>query len=244
LYFGSSDKSQNVAGVFFWGLFCVLRSRPSLSGAHRLQRWNPVGDPDPQEKSDCILELGGPWRQDPRLAGSWPISIEILSWGRTLESFESFASRAVGNGARSRNLRAESSRNQVSILILVHKPAISRATPVGAPRRGHQSGPESGQGTTSVLQKHYREPLSLTLLGEKGDKYANHIFRFQISKDTQTIHRTSQHHSAVAAGISIFVFVRRYFCILGHLTNLKMWLAYFFGPISHSPLQALPVWGA
>ena len=40
---------------------------------------------------------------------------------------ENVASRAGANGARIRNLRAESSRNQVSLLILVHKNAISQA---------------------------------------------------------------------------------------------------------------------
>jgi hypothetical protein len=53
---------------------------------------------------------------------------------------------------------AESSRNQVSLHILVHKNAISSATPVGAPRRAHQRAPGSGQAGFSVLQKHYREP--------------------------------------------------------------------------------------
>jgi hypothetical protein len=70
------------------------------------------------------------------------------------------------NGARIRNLRAESSRSQVSLLMLVHQTAISRATPVGAPRRGHPHGPGSGQGATSVLQKHYREtPIAYAVGG-------------------------------------------------------------------------------
>jgi hypothetical protein len=75
--------------------------------------------------------------------------------GRTIESI---AFRVAVNGARNRNLRAESSRNQVLLLILVHKNAMLRATPVGASRRGHQHGPESGQGATNVQQKHYRAP--------------------------------------------------------------------------------------
>ena len=49
---------------------------------------------------------------------------------------ENVAFRAAGNGARIRKLHAESFRNQVSLLISVHKHAISRATPVGTPRRG------------------------------------------------------------------------------------------------------------
>ena len=35
-------------------------------------------------------------------------------------NIDNFASLVPGNGARIRNLRAESSRNQVSLLILVH----------------------------------------------------------------------------------------------------------------------------
>jgi hypothetical protein len=73
-------------------------------------------------------------------------------------NIENVKFRAAGNGARIRNLRTESSRNHVSMLNLVHRNAISRAMPVGAPRQGHQSGPGSGQGATSVLQKQYREP--------------------------------------------------------------------------------------
>jgi hypothetical protein len=76
----------------------------------------------------------------------------------TRQNIESVASRAAGNGARIRNLRAESSRNQVSSVMLVHKNTISQATPVGAPRRGHQRAPRSGQTGFSVLQKQYREP--------------------------------------------------------------------------------------
>jgi hypothetical protein len=84
-------------------------------------------------------------------------------------SIEIVASRTPGNGARIRNLHAESSRNQVSLLILVHKHAISRATPAGAPRRGHESGPGSGQGATSVLHKHYREPpIAKVVMGKTG----------------------------------------------------------------------------
>jgi hypothetical protein len=68
---------------------------------------------------------------------------------------ENVASRAAGNGARIRNLRTESSRNQVARLMLVHKHAFVRATPVGA---RHQRAPGSGQPGSSVQQKHYREP--------------------------------------------------------------------------------------
>jgi hypothetical protein len=76
------------------------------------------------------------------------------------------AFRAGANGARIRNLRAESSRNQVSLLMLVHKHAISQATPVGAPRRRHQSAPGSGQAGFSMLQTiTIDNPLSRTLLG-------------------------------------------------------------------------------
>jgi hypothetical protein len=76
---------------------------------------------------------------------------------------EHFAFRARANGARIRNLSAESSQNQVSVLISVHQNSISRATPVVAPRRGHQSAPGSGQAGFSMLHKNYREPLWLML---------------------------------------------------------------------------------
>jgi hypothetical protein len=76
---------------------------------------------------------------------------------------DNFASRAAGNGARIR--RETCCRNQVSVLKLVHKHAISRASPVGAPWRGHQRAPGSGQAATSVLQKHYREPLIASAVG-------------------------------------------------------------------------------
>jgi hypothetical protein len=68
-----------------------------------------------------------------------------------------FASRAAGN--------AESFRNQVSLFIFVQQNAVSRATPVGAPRWGHQSGPGSGRGATCVLQKHSREPPIANAVG-------------------------------------------------------------------------------
>ena len=42
-------------------------------------------------------------------------------------NIDNFAFRAEGNGARIRNLCGESSRNQVSLLILVHTNAISQA---------------------------------------------------------------------------------------------------------------------
>jgi hypothetical protein len=54
---------------------------------------------------------------------------------------ENVASRAAGNGARIQNLRAESTRNQVSLLNRVNKTAISRATPVGGTTTG---APECG----------------------------------------------------------------------------------------------------
>jgi hypothetical protein len=72
---------------------------------------------------------------------------------------ENVASRAAGNGARIQNLRAESTRNQVSLLNRVNKTAISRATPVGAPRRGHQSAPVYNRSIIDNL-------LSLVLLGK------------------------------------------------------------------------------
>jgi hypothetical protein len=96
---------------------------------------------------------------------------------------EIFASRAAGNGARIRNHRAVSSRNEVSLLIVLHKNGISRAgvgnhfrksfrcrlefvpRGSGAPRRGHQSAPDSGQAGFSVQQKNYREPLIASALG-------------------------------------------------------------------------------
>jgi hypothetical protein len=54
----------------------------------------------------------------------------------TRRNIEHFGFRAAGNGARIRNQRAESSRNQVSLLNFVHKHAILRATPGGAPHHG------------------------------------------------------------------------------------------------------------
>jgi hypothetical protein len=78
---------------------------------------------------------------------------------------DNFVSRAAGNGARIRNLRAESFRNQVSVLILVHKNAISPTTPVGAPRRGHQRAPGSGQAGSSIPQKRNREPPIASSVG-------------------------------------------------------------------------------
>jgi hypothetical protein len=54
---------------------------------------------------------------------------------------------AEGNGIRIRNMHAESSRNQVPLLILVHT-AISRTTPARAPS---ESG--SGQAGSSMLKQ-------------------------------------------------------------------------------------------
>jgi hypothetical protein len=101
-------------------------------------------------------------------------------------NIENIASRAPGNGARNRSLRAESSRNQVSLQVLVDKAAISRAgvgdhfrkslrcrvgfVPrwSGAPRRGHQSAHGSGQAGFSVQQKNYREPPIASTVGGNG----------------------------------------------------------------------------
>jgi hypothetical protein len=76
-------------------------------------------------------------------------------------TIENVAFRAEGNGARIRNTRAESSRNQVSILMLVHKVSISRATPVEATDGGTKAHPGPSK-PDSVIEN----PLSLTLLGE------------------------------------------------------------------------------
>jgi hypothetical protein len=81
-------------------------------------------------------------------------------------NIEKVASRAAGNRARIRNLRAASSRNQVSLLILVHRHAISRATPVGH----HGGGTNVDPGPAKAQPVYYRSiienTLSLTLLGE------------------------------------------------------------------------------
>jgi hypothetical protein len=48
---------------------------------------------------------------------------------------------------------------------VVHTNVISRATPEGAPRRGHQSAPRSGQAGSSMLQKNCREPPIASAVG-------------------------------------------------------------------------------
>jgi hypothetical protein len=89
------------------------------------------------------------------------------------------ASRSAGNGARIRNLRGESCRNQVSLLILVYENAMSRAavgTTSGGPsgavwnsclggRRHHDGGTKAHPGLAkpdSVYNRRIIEnPISL-----------------------------------------------------------------------------------
>jgi hypothetical protein len=50
-------------------------------------------------------------------------------------------------------------------LNLVHKNQFSRATPVGAPRQGHQRAPGSGHAGSGLPQKNYREPIIASAVG-------------------------------------------------------------------------------
>jgi hypothetical protein len=74
---------------------------------------------------------------------------------------EHVASREVGKGTRIQSLHAESSRNQVSLLNLVHNNSISRASPAG-----HHGGARActlvRQSRIQIIEK----ALSLALLGE------------------------------------------------------------------------------
>jgi hypothetical protein len=97
---------------------------------------------------------------------------------------ENVARRAGAKGARIRDLRSESSRNQVSVLILVHKTAISRAgvgdtsgvlpVPSGIRASGvrghHDGGTNVHPGLAKPDSVYYRSiienPLSLALLGK------------------------------------------------------------------------------
>jgi hypothetical protein len=84
-----------------------------------------------------------------------------------MRSIEHFGSRAAGNGTQILSLCDICCRNLVSVPIWVHNKSMSRAPPVGAPRRGQQRAPGSGQAATSVQQKHYREPLIAFAVGGK-----------------------------------------------------------------------------
>jgi hypothetical protein len=70
------------------------------------------------------------------------------------QKFENIAIRAGANGARIRNLLAESFRNQVSVLILVHKNAMSRA------------------GVGNYFRKSFRCRLECGVVATKGTNYA------------------------------------------------------------------------
>jgi hypothetical protein len=49
------------------------------------QTWDPVRDPDPQDKSDFYSRVGGPWRQNPRFRCPGPFPPKILTWGPDFE---------------------------------------------------------------------------------------------------------------------------------------------------------------
>jgi hypothetical protein len=120
-----------------------------------------------------------------RLARMTPLQIDPNSTS-TKRNIESFASRMVGNGARIRNLRETRSRNQVSVLILVHTISMSQAgvgddfrSPSDAVwnsylggRGHHDGGTKVDTGPAESQSVYYRSmienPLSLALLGEIG----------------------------------------------------------------------------
>jgi hypothetical protein len=77
-----------------------------------------------------------------------------------------FASRTAGNGARIRNLHAESSRNQASLLILVHTHASSQATLWGHHDGGTKVHPGQAKPDSACYRRLIENPLSLMLLGD------------------------------------------------------------------------------
>jgi hypothetical protein len=81
-------------------------------------------------------------------------------------NIEYFAFRAAAIGARIRDLCAESSRNQVSLLNLVRKNAISRGTPVRARGRRTKAHPGPAQAQPVYYRSIVENPVSLALLGE------------------------------------------------------------------------------